>query len=60
VSCARFPLERLEIIQALMVHENDSSLVPERGIFKDLGQLCGPIIEFDGDTVSYVYYTAKE
>lgn len=60
MSCAKFPLQKQEIIQALMVRENDSSLVSERKILNDIGQLCGPIIESEGDIVSFVHYTAKE
>ncbi|CAD6594213.1 MAG: hypothetical protein ASARMPREDX12_008428 [Alectoria sarmentosa] len=60
VSCSKATLRKQEIIQALMIHEEDSSLVTERRILKNIGQLCGPIIEFDGELVSYVHFTAKE
>ena len=43
-----------------MIREEDSSLVTERKILQSIGQICGPVIEFDGDFVSYVHYTAKE
>ena len=43
-----------------MIREEDSSLVSERKILQNIGQICGPIIEIDGDFVSYVHFTAKE
>ena len=43
-----------------MIREEDRSLVTERKILQNIGQICGPIIEFDGDFVSYVHFTAKE
>ena len=43
-----------------MIHEEDSSLVTERKILQNIRRICGPIVEFDGDFVSYVHYTAKE
>ena len=58
VSCSRQPRIQ-EIIQALMIHEGDSSLV-ERKILKSIGQICGPIVEFEGDCVRYVHFTARE
>lgn len=43
-----------------MICEDDSSLAAERKILKSVGQICGPIIEFDGDFVHYVHFTARE
>ena len=43
-----------------MIHEEDNSLAIERKILQNIGRICGPIIEFDGDFVSYVHFTAKE
>ena len=60
VSCSRVTLRKQEIVQALMIHEDDSSLVTERKILQSIGRICGPIIEFDGDFVFYVHFTAKE
>lgn len=60
VSCSKATLRKQEIIQALMINEEDSSLVSERRILQNVGQICGPIIQFDGDFISYVHFTAKE
>ena len=60
VSCSRMPLRKQEIIQGLMIHEEDSAPVTERKILANLGKICGPMIEFDGDFVLYVHFTAKE
>lgn len=60
VSCSKLPPRKQEIIQALMIHEEDSDLVTERRILRDIGQLCGPIIELNGDVITYVHFTAKE
>ena len=60
ISCSKVPPRKQEIIQALMVNEEDSSLDTERRILRNIGQICGPIIEFDGDIVRYVHFTAKE
>ena len=43
-----------------MIHEEDSALVTERRILRNIGYICGPIIEFDGDFARYVHFTAKE
>lgn len=43
-----------------MIGEDDSSLAAERKILKSIGKICGPIIEFDGDFVQYVHFTARE
>ena len=43
-----------------MIYEGDISLATERRVLRDIGQICGPIIELDGDLVRYVHFTAKE
>lgn len=60
VSCSRVPPRKQEIVQAFMIHEGDNSIVTERRVLRTIGQICGPIVEFDGDLVSYVHFTAKE
>ena len=60
ISCSRSPLRKQEIIQALTIREDDDFVVPERRLLKDIRQYCGPIIEFDGDFICYVHFTAKE
>ena len=60
VSCSRVKLRTQEITQALMIGEDDTSLVAERKILKSIEKICGPIIEFDGDFVHYVHFTARE
>lgn len=60
LSCSMVPLRKQEIIQALMIREEDRSLVMERKLLRNLRQICGPIIEFDRDIVKYVHFTARE
>lgn len=60
LACAKAPVQKKEIIQALMVKEGDDDLVAERRILQDIRQICGPIIEVDGEIVSFVHFTAKE
>ena len=60
LACAKAPLQRKEIMQALMVQEGDDDLVVERRILQDIRRLCGPIIDVDGEIVSFVHFTAKE
>ena len=60
VACSRVTPRTQEIIQALMIGEGDSSLAAERKILKNIGKICGPIIEFNGDFVQYVHFTARE
>ena len=60
VSCSRVKPRTQEIIQALMIDDDDRSLAVERKILKSIGKICGPIIEFDGDFVHYVHFTARE
>ncbi len=60
LACTKTPLQKKEIMQALMVQEGDDDLVVERRIIQDLRRLCGPILEVDGEIVSFVHFTAKE
>ena len=60
IACAKVPLQRREISEALMVREGDTDIVYERKTLQDFRRLCGPIIELDGDTVRFVHFTAKE
>jgi hypothetical protein len=60
ISCSRSPLRKQEIIQALAIREDDLFFVPERKPLKDIRHYCGPIIEFDGEFICYVHFTAKE
>ena len=54
------PLQEREIMQALMVQDGDDDLVAERRILWSIQRLCGPIIEVDGEMVSFVHPTARE
>ena len=60
MSCSKSPLRKQEVIQALMVHEGDKTLVLERRIVQDIKQMCGPLIELRGDFILYVHYTAQK
>ena len=60
LACTKAPLQKQELMQALMVQERDDDLVIERRVLQDIRRLCGPIIEVDGGIVSFVHFTAKE
>ena len=60
LACTKAPLQKEELMQALMVQEGDDDLVTERRIHNDIQRLCGPIIEVDGETVSFVHSTARK
>lgn len=60
LACTKAPLQKREIMQALMVQERDDDLVAERRTLQDIRRLCGPIIEVDGEFVSFVHSTAKK
>ena len=60
LACAKAPLQKTEMIQALMVQEGDDDLAAERRLLQDIRQICGPIIDVDGEIVSFVHFTAKE
>lgn len=60
LACTKAPLQERELMQALMVQEGDDDLVAERRILQDIRRLCGPIIEVDGEIVSFVHSTARK
>ena len=60
LACTKSPLQERELMQALMVQEGDDDLVAERRILQDIRRLCGPIIEVDGEMVTFVHSTAKK
>ena len=60
LACTKAPLQKREIMQALMVQEGNDDLVAERRILQDIQRLCGPIIEVDGEIVSFVHPTARK
>lgn len=43
-----------------MIQMHDKKFDPERRLFQDLVQLCGPILEIRGEYVNFVHFTAKE
>jgi hypothetical protein len=57
---ARRPLKLLEIDHALMIRDGDNCLEKKRRLHKDIIQLCGPFIEKQGDTITFVHFSAKE
>ncbi len=60
LACTKAPLQKKELMQALMIQEGDDDLVVERRILQDFRRICGPIIEVDGEIVSFVHFTAKK
>ncbi|KAF8538870.1 hypothetical protein BDD12DRAFT_926090 [Trichophaea hybrida] len=59
VSATR-PLKLLEIDHALMIRDGDNCLEKKRKLHKDMIQLCGPFIENQGETITFVHFSAKE
>ena len=59
LACTKAPLQKRELMQALMVQEGDDNMA-DGSMVQDIRRLCGPIIEVDGEIVSFVHSTAKE
>ena len=60
IACSKVRLRKQEVIQALTVSEGDRSIDHRKRPVRDLAYYCGPIIEFQGDFIQFVHFTAKD
>ena len=58
--CTRRPLRTVELEHALMIQLGDNDLQPDRKLFKDVVELCGPIVEKRKEYITFVHFSAKE
>ena len=58
--CARRPLRTVELVHALLIQPGDDDLQHNRGFYKDVVELCGPIVEKRKDYITFVHFSAKE
>ena len=60
IACSQISLRKEELQQAIMIQQNDKEFDPDRKIFQDIVQLCGPIVEVQGLYINFVHFTVKE
>ena len=60
VCYAKCPMQKEEILQVLMVHKGDEVLVAERRILHDLNLFGASLLEYEGDLVTFIYFTAED
>ncbi|MCJ1385990.1 hypothetical protein MMC17_009115 [Xylographa soralifera] len=60
IACSKVLLRKEELQQAIMIQQNDKKFDPDRKIFQDIVQLCGPIVEMQGIFINFVHFTVKE
>ncbi|MCJ1431111.1 hypothetical protein MMC27_000462 [Xylographa pallens] len=60
IACSRVLLRKEELHRAIMIQQNDTEFNPDRRIIQNIVQLCGPIVEMQGDFINFVHFTVKE
>ena len=58
--CARRPLRTVELNHALLIQPGDKGLRHERALYKDILELCGPILEKRKEYITFIHFSAKE
>ena len=58
--CTRRPLRTVELNHALLIQPGDESLQHERALYKDVLELCGPIVEKKKEYITFIHFSAKE
>ena len=58
--CTRRPLRTLELEHALLVRPGDIELQHKRALYKDVLELCGPIVEKRSEHITFIHFSAKE
>ena len=58
--CTRRPLRTVELEHALLIRPGDDVLRRTRAPYKDVLELCGPIVEKRKDYITFVHFSAKE
>ena len=58
--CTRRPLRAVELQHALLIQPGDSGLQHTRALYKDVLELCGPIVEKRTEYITFIHFSAKE
>ena len=58
--CTRRPLRTVELEHALLIQPGDNDLQHTRALYKDVRELCGPIVEVRKEYITFVHFSAKE
>ena len=58
--CARRPMRTVELEHALLIQPGDIDLQCTRAPYKDLLELCGPIVEKRMEYITFIHFSAKE
>ena len=58
--CTRRPLRTVELEHALLIQPGDNDLQHKRALYKDVLELCGPIIEKRMEYITFIHFSAKE
>ena len=58
--CARQPLRTVELEHALLIQYVDKCLQHSRALYKDVLELCGPIVEERGGYITFIHFSARE
>ena len=58
--CSRRPLRIVELEHALLIQPRDNDLQRTRALYKDVLELCGPIVEKRKDYITFIHFSAKE
>ena len=58
--CTRRPLRTVELEHALLIQPGDNNLQHTRALYKDVLELCGPIVEKRKEYITFIHFSAKE
>ena len=58
--CTRRPLRTVELNHALLIQPGDKGLQHERALYKDMLELCSPIVERRKEYITFIHFSAKE
>ena len=58
--CVRRPLRIVELNHALLIQPGDKHLQHPRALYKDILELCGPIVEKRKEYITFIHFSAKE
>ena len=58
--CTRRPLRTVELSHALLIQPGDKHLQHIRALYKDILELCGPIVEKRKEYITFIHFSAKE
>ena len=58
--CSRRPLRTVELEHALLIQPGDNDLQHTRALYKDVLELCGPIVEKRKEYITSIHFSAKE